>query len=110
MPGFDRTGPMGQGAMTGKGQGQCDTSGRNVRSRFWGFGGLGRGWRNRFFASGLPGRGFGRGLGRGYAAGLSDRSSQEDLPSLEDEAKYLENELKNVRDEILRLRNRNEDK
>ncbi len=51
------TGPRGQGAMTGWGQGQCDTSETNIRSRFWGLGGFGRGWRNRFFASGMPGRG-----------------------------------------------------
>jgi hypothetical protein len=96
--------------MTGRGQGPCNTTRENVQSRFWGFGGFGRGWRNRFFASGLPGRGFGRGLWRGFASDLPDRSSREDLPLLEDEAKYLEKELKNVQEEIKRLNKGDEDK
>lgn len=64
MPGGDRTGPQGAGPRTGRGMGYC--SGYNwpgyanqaagVRCGF-GFrqGGTGRGWRNRFFATGIPG-------------------------------------------------------
>lgn len=67
MPGFDGTGPGGQGPMTGGGRGFCaePVSGRPAGSRrFFGFGrgagrgrgrglwGLGRGFRNRFWASG----------------------------------------------------------
>jgi len=72
MPGLDRSGPQGQGAMTGGGRGQCVTDepatvGRFVR-RGVGFGrglGLGRGWRSG------TGRGFGasRGLGAGARRG-----------------------------------------
>jgi hypothetical protein len=60
MPGGDRTGPMGAGPRTGRGMGYC--SGYNwpgythpdlgFRS---GFGYGGRGWRHRFFATGVPG-------------------------------------------------------
>jgi len=62
MPGFDGTGPLGQGPGTGRGLGPC---GAGVRwfPRFWGRGfGFGRG---RGFAFGR-GRGFGRGWGRGF--------------------------------------------
>jgi len=64
MPGGDRTGPMGAGSRTGRGMGYCSGFERpgNVYSaqvgRGWfgfGRGGGRRGWRNRFFATGIPG-------------------------------------------------------
>ena len=60
MPGFDKTGPSGQGAMTGRGRGRCATPGEDsVERDSLGFGrGLGRGL----------GRGFGRGMWRGFGA------------------------------------------
>jgi hypothetical protein len=66
MPNKDRTGPLGQGAMTGRGLGPC---------------GCGNGMR----------KGFGRGLGRDrcpakFSAGFSK----------EDEKKILEAELKQM--------------
>lgn len=57
MPGGDRTGPAGAGPMTGRGMGQCagrattglgNSPGQGYRS-----GGGGRGWRNRFWTTGL---------------------------------------------------------
>lgn len=100
MPGFDRTGPRGQGPITGRGQGYCETPNSSGRPRFWGFGGFGRGWRNRYFASGMPGRAWGRGLAR-YE---SDLSSKEQVEMLQDEANYFEHEIKNIRKEIDRLK------
>jgi len=63
MPRGDRTGPMGAGPRTGRGMGYCsgyDQPGFvNPAPAFrgwFGFGrGGGRGWRNRFFATGIPG-------------------------------------------------------
>jgi hypothetical protein len=64
MPALDGTGPQGAGPMTGRGMGYC---GRNSRGRFYnpapgfrGVGGLGnrgrgRGWRKRFYGTGIPG-------------------------------------------------------
>jgi len=64
MPGGDRTGPLGAGPRTGRGMGYCSgytlpgyasqTAGVNSRL---GLGGreAGRGWRNRFYATGIPG-------------------------------------------------------
>jgi hypothetical protein len=59
MPGGDRTGPQGQGPMTGRGMGPC--GGRRTGSRQPVGGGM------------RPRRGFsrGRGLGRRIAGGLS---------------------------------------
>jgi len=64
MPGGDRTGPMGAGPRTGRGMGYCsgyDQPGfANPAPAFcsgfsFGRGGRGRGWRNRFFATSIPG-------------------------------------------------------
>ena len=98
MPRFDGTGPMGQGAMTGGGRGYCavTVNGAGVRqgnSRgSFGRGG-GRGFRNCFNATGLPGwmraqrgmqafGGFGR-IG----------SKDDELAILKDQAGYLKDEL-----------------
>lgn len=55
MPFGDQTGPLGQGPMTGRGRGYC--TGNAAPGRFnaapgMGMGRGGRGWRNRFRASG----------------------------------------------------------
>ena len=60
MPNRDGTGPVGQGAMTGGGRGYCVAvlNGADVRpSNGRGFSGRGggRGFRNCFNATGLPG-------------------------------------------------------
>ena len=57
MPGFDRTGPRGEGAMTGRGQGRCNP------------GGTAFGTGNRVGRGG--GRGRRRGLGKGSARASS---------------------------------------
>ena len=60
MPGGDRTGPRGAGPMTGRAAGYCAgyaTPGYANPGpyRTYGRGGGGRGWRNQFYATGLPG-------------------------------------------------------
>lgn len=61
MPGGDRTGPMGMGPRTGRGAGYCAGAGapgfvNRMVGGFFGRGrGGGRGWRNMFHATGLPG-------------------------------------------------------
>lgn len=65
MPNFDKTGPKGEGEVTGLGLGNCENS--NVERRGTGRGpcgqGLGRGDTNRGSKRG-PSRGPGRGQGR----------------------------------------------
>jgi len=66
MPGGDHTGPLGQGLRTGRAAGYCagyDMPGYMNpipgygfgRGRGGGWGGGGRGWRHRFYATGLTG-------------------------------------------------------
>jgi uncharacterized protein DUF5320 len=78
MPGFDRTGPMGAGSMTGGARGLCNPATAPVRADTGGYAygrgmGLRRGFRggngppiNRDFRFAPTGRGWGRGYGRGY--------------------------------------------
>ncbi|MBU4304627.1 MAG: DUF5320 family protein, partial [Candidatus Omnitrophica bacterium] len=94
MPRFDGTGPMGQGAMTGGGGGYCAVAvnGTGVRPMsgrgFYGRGG-GRGYRNCFYTTGLPGW---MRAQRGMQAfgGLGSAISKDDeLAILKDQAGYL---------------------
>jgi len=87
MPLFDRTGPSGQGPLTGRGMGLC---GGGFGGRF----GFGRG--SRF------GRGFGRGLGLGRGFGFFGRAptESEEKELLKDYRKDLEQELSAVDKEL----------
>ena len=62
MPGFDGTGPLGQGPGTGRGLGPCLNAG--TPTPYWGPGRGWFGWGRRWF-----GRGFGFGRGRGFGRG-----------------------------------------
>jgi hypothetical protein len=105
MPGGDRTGPVGAGPRTGRAAGFC-TGNRmpgyaNPVGRGFGGGGFGRGWCNRFFATGMPGRGRGRGSrfgGRyGYPAQYAPGFYNEDeTVALKEEAEYLRSALDNI--------------
>lgn len=72
MPAFDRTGPLGQGSLTGRGFGSC---------------GLGLGWRRRFG----PGRGLGRYFGWNWP-----QTKKEQLEALKEYKEALREELEDV--------------
>lgn len=95
MPGFDQTGPMGAGPMTGGGRGRCRPAGTAGR-RYGGRGfGRGLGCRRGF------GGGYGYGRGFGYAA---DRMPNEPpLDILKSDKAYLEKELAAVDSRIAEL-------
>ena len=98
MPGRDGTGPMGMGPMTGGGRGYCVAPVAGMRprplgSRFFGRGG-GRGRRNTYYATGLPG--WAR-AGCGYPA--FDRGYMPDL-SEKDEAEMLKEEAGALKEEL----------
>lgn len=89
MPGFDGTGPRGQGPMTGGGFGNCAGGGAGyVGPR----GGFGRGQR--------CGRGFGPGRGFGRFAGFSQMPPGEDTVSLEARLGWLEQEATRIRERL----------
>ena len=99
MPGFDGTGPKGQGPMTGRGQGYCLTPEHYFQPRSWGFRGFGHGWRNRYFATGTRGAFW----GREFKEHEPDIFIKDKVEMLQDEANYYERELKNIREEIDKL-------
>jgi len=91
MPGFDGTGPQGQGPLTGRGEGPCaPQAGSGYRRGWFGRGRFdrGRGW----FGRGRFGRGRGW-FGRGQA------TADNGPLTLEEEEKELETELEAVRKE-----------
>ena len=124
MPGGDGTGPGGLGPMTGRAAGLCagysapgymnPIAGRGYWGRGRGFGrgfGRGRGWGRGYSAyGGYPYAGAGYGVpyaGVPYAgAGYSyapEITPKEEATMLKDEAKAIQEELKNVNARIAEL-------
>ena len=117
MPRGDGTGPMGYGPMTGRGAGYCagyevpgymsQISRAGFENRGCGVGGFGggRGRRNRFLATGLPGwmRG-GRNMSFG-GWGLPARSGvqKQELELLQEQAKYFAESLEDINRRIEEL-------
>ena len=104
MPGGDRTGPSGRGPLTGRRMGSCTGY---PASNFMTFGqGYGRGRGMGF------GRGFSRGMGFGRFFGWRPRGYRGfwDSPSQsftqEDEVIYLENQAKEVEEELSNIKSR----
>ncbi len=121
MPGFDGTGPWGQGPMTGGARGYCNPAG-TVYGPIYGRGyGLGRGrGLRRGFGPGLGrGLGYGRGLGRRWAyppyggwygptynAPYSNpyaMTPEEEMNMLRDDASAIKNELDAINKRIEEL-------
>jgi len=76
MPGFDRTGPQGQGSRTGRAMGKCNPDNKNgknevIEQDFLPGRGLrlGLGRRSGRSSGRVSGRGAGRGLGMDYGRG-----------------------------------------
>jgi hypothetical protein len=113
MPLGDQTGPMGLGPMTGRAAGFCagfsrpgytnPVGGRGHFGRgrgFWGRGG-GRGWRNQFYATGLPG--WAR-AGYGFSGPVDPTvTAEQELESLKQQAEFLQNSLSQVSERIGQL-------
>jgi hypothetical protein len=94
MPGFDGTGPRGQGPMTGGGFGYC---GAGWRRPPWP---RGRGFLGRFGA-GPSLRGFGWGGGRAYGPAypysrFSPPDTKTEIAGLQEEEEELKAYLKNL--------------
>ena len=103
MPGFDRTGPVGAGPLTGRQLGRCsgyagDLPGRGYDSFRFGFrGGLGRGQ--------------GRGLGFRWRNSYSPGFYQPDVSDetlLENEARTLKDQLSRIEKELVNIRKEKE--
>ena len=93
MPDGDGTGPMGHGPMTGRAAGFC------------------AGYPNPGYSKPGYGQGFGRGRGRGVGRGRRFwYRGYNDVPfiqpSTEEEKVYLENLVKNLKDELKAIKDR----
>ena len=108
MPGFDQSGPRGEGPMTGGGRGRCirPAAGYGLGGRF-GTPGYGRGMA---FRHGLRGnRGFGRGAalpyGSRFAAGPDPTTGNpaDELAALRSEADLLNESLKTINSRIRQI-------
>lgn len=103
MPGFDQTGPQGQGPLTGGGRGRCGPGDAPAQGAVWG---VGRGGRPR---GGGRGRCFGGGRGQGWNMRNQAAPITEDPAALRDEIKSLSEEVAALRAELDEARNRAHD-
>ena len=128
MPGMNRTGPRGEGPMTGRGAGLCAGYGvpGSMQTGFGGwavggrgrgagqrFGGGGRGWRHQYYATGQPGwaRGYGPpiafdpALRGGISATPGRRDAHaEEVASLDEQARHLRASLETIESRLALLR------
>lgn len=101
MPGGDRTGPMGNGPMTGKQAGFCA-------------GGASPGAGNRFYRrrrnrGGRFDGGMGPGLRR-FQGGFEAANTAEESELLRQQAQRLESSLENIKQRLSQLEKNSEDK
>jgi len=103
MPGGNRTGPMGAGPMTGRGAGFCAGYAVPGTMRQMGGCGLGRGGgrgrRNQFFATGIPGWARASNFAGFPAASTTEQEQQ----ALKQQAQYLHDSLEAVQKRIQEL-------
>lgn len=117
MPGYDGTGPRGMGSMTGGGRGYCATpagglTGRPRIGRVFGRGG-GRGMRNRFYATGMPGwqrAAYGYPVYGEQYPYSPEPTAEEERDMLKGEAEGLKQELENIQNRISALEENKEQK
>ena len=98
MPGFDGTGPMGMGSMTGGARGWCNPYGRSFAQGglgpWFGWGrGRGRGFRHMYWATGMPGwMRFGPDGPWGFPS-AAPYTREEEMAFLKDQAASLKDRL-----------------
>ncbi|MGB9440968.1 MAG: DUF5320 domain-containing protein [Desulfobacterales bacterium] len=111
MPGFDQTGPMGAGPMTGGARGRCNPATSRTIPAYNGEYGYGRGLgRRRAFRGGYgPDAGRGRGYGRGYGwyppapAPAYSAGTSDEMNMLKADADYMKTSLDAIKKRIEEL-------
>jgi len=104
MPGFNGTGPMGAGPMTGGGRGFCNPAGAGDRRSYdWGYGygrgyGRGRGFRRGFSPWYGPDRRYGIAYGAPYPM-----DPAQDVNMLKTEANAMKGDLDAINKRIKEL-------
>lgn len=100
MPGLDKSGPMGTGAMTGGRRGLCDSADRVIdEATYTEQYARGRGCGRGRFLTGRYGRGFG-GQGRAISTPMRTTSPPDELEYLIQEAQNLEKNLQTIKKRI----------
>lgn len=115
MPGFDKSGPTGTGAMTGGRRGYCNTTdSTSVPDYAEGYARGRRCGRGRFFVGG-SGRGLGRGFGWssggegvGFSAPMRTASQPDELDYLTQKAQNLEETLQMIQKRMDDLQKKSE--
>jgi len=99
MPRMDGTGPMGQGAMTGRGMGNCQGNNGNPQKLGVGYG---KGMGCSYGVNNARRMSYGKGFG--FKANLQNNNiaplQQDELSLLRSQANRLENTLNNVKSRI----------
>ncbi|MBN1522545.1 MAG: DUF5320 domain-containing protein [Candidatus Aureabacteria bacterium] len=115
MPGFDGTGPRGMGPMTGGGRGFCVLPAERVYARPYGArpfsrgAGRGRGWRNWYYATGLPGWMRAGYTKEGYPD-VQEMNPDEEISALQKEASFLKQQMEEIQKRISTLERSEQDK
>lgn len=109
MPGFDRSGPMGAGPLTGGGRGRCNPATAGTVPPYTVGYGRGLGFRRGFRGGFGPGMGAGRGYGRWYgsypttADTIAPMEPADEMELLKAEADYMKNSLEAIKKRIQSL-------
>jgi hypothetical protein len=119
MPRGDKTGPMGMGPMTGRRAGLCrgnavpgyvsSGGGRpfGMGGGFFGFRGRGRGFRNMFYATGLP-RWLRFPLSGTYPQTETNYSKEDEIRNLKARAEHLNGSLAAINKRLGEIENNKE--
>jgi len=101
MPGFNGTGPMGGGPMTGRGLGYCNPTGSQMRP----VAGRGMGMGFRRGLGGGMGRGFGRNANYSpyYNMPVNQMNSADELTMLRSEAEAIKQNMESINARIKEL-------
>jgi len=100
MPGFNGTGPMGAGSMTGGGRGMCNpTTIESVPQSSKNFG-FGRGLRNRFGQGIKCGSGWGRCWNNFTYSGINPENAGSYINILKTQANSVKNTLDTINNKI----------
>ncbi len=109
MPGFDGSGPMGAGSMTGGARGFCNPANTGYNPQFAGGYGRGMGLRRGFRGGAGPGMSAGPGYGRGFGfyppvgGAAYQMTAEDEINMLKANADYMKNSLDEISKRIKEL-------